>query len=288
MNKFIISILVFILLSSSAFSGQLSIMAENDCTAHTDHYFTHGTRIQYTDDNNLGYAIGQNIYTPDNKTASELLPNDRPYAGYLYGSTFDTIYLQNKDEVFAELQLGITGPYSYAYETQKWVHEHIGNEVPKGWSNQIPTHFEFLIIDRYTTHLYENKYFAIDPYVGTYLGNLQDSFNAGVNVYAGYNLPSTRNQQRVIPFKAVRGDNSWNPYGYVYLGLEPKIVLRNMLLTDPRFTIHPNTSVYDRNAGLVLGCKYFELAFTLCLRSKEFEEQPQPEKFGSAKISVNF
>lgn len=284
----ILLFVLWLLSSISATSGQFSIMAENDLTANTDRYMTHSTRIQYTGDDNIGYAFGQNIYTPDDKKAYELLPNDRPYAGYLYLSAFDTFNLKNNDEVFVELQLGITGPYTYAYQTQKWVHEHIGNEVPNGWSNQIPTHFEFLLINRYTTHIYESKYFAIDPFVGTYLGNLQDSFNAGVNVYAGYNLPASRNQQRTIPFKAIRGDNDWNPYSYVYVGLEPKIVVRNMLLIDPRFTIHPETSVYDRNAGLVLGCKYLELAFTFCMRSKEFEEQPKPEKFGAAKISFNF
>ena len=84
------------------------------------------------------------------------------------------------------------------------------------------------------------------------------------------------------------GEIDWNPYAYVYAGVEPRLVLYSMMLEDHRFTIHPESFVYDENAGLVIGCKYFELAFTFCLRSKEFDEQPKPEKYGAAKISINF
>jgi len=279
--------IIFLTLILSSFSGQVSIMAENDVTYKTDHYFTHGTRIQYTDDLNWGVSIGQNMYTPDDKEAAELIPYDRPYAGYLYGSAFDTIYLKNRDELSLELQMGMVGPDSYAEETQKWIHEHTGSYIPRGWDNQIVNHFAFLLNSRYTAHVFDNKYFAFDPYIELQAGNLADYLNAGFNVYIGYNLPSNRNQYRVIPFKAVLGDNC-NPYVYVYGGVEPKWMMYNMLLEDERFTIHPESLVYDRNVGLVIGCKYVELAFTLCLRSKEFEEQIEVEKYGSVKVSVGF
>ena len=32
----------------------------------------------------LGYALGQNIYTPNNLRASGMITYDRPYAGYIY------------------------------------------------------------------------------------------------------------------------------------------------------------------------------------------------------------
>ena len=285
--KKLLSLVLFFVMSAYATAGQFSIMAENDVTAKTDEYFTHGTRLQYVEDSSFGYSIGQNMYTPTDLRTKELIPNDRPYAGYLYGSAFDTIYLENGDDVFAELQLGTTGPNSLAEDTQKLIHTWIGSTIPQGWDNQIPNHFTFLLIDRYTSHIYESQYFAIDPFVGSQLGNLADYVSGGFNVYAGYNLPKDRNQHRVIPFKDVQKEG-WNPYGYVYCGIEPKIMMYNMLLEDHRYTIHPNSSVYDRNLGIVLGCRYFELAFTFCLRSKEFEEQDIPERFGAAKISANF
>lgn len=276
-----------LMICSPAFADQISILAENDTTYSTDQFFTHGTRIQYTDDSGWGYTIGQNMYTPRDKKTETLIPDDRPYAGYLYGSIFNTIYFNNGNDLYIEGQLGIVGPHSYAEETQTWVHKSIGNDVPAGWDNQIPDSVTCLLIGRYTTHIMEGKYFAIDPYVATYLGNLADSINGGINLYAGYNLPKDRNNNRVIPFKAIN-ESVWNPYSYLYIGIEPKLMFYNMLLEDDRFSIHPELFVYDRNAGLVIGCKYFELAFTLCFRSKEFEEQPKPEKYASAKISVGW
>ena len=289
MNRFIISVFIFILLSTIVYSDQFSLYFENDLVYHTDMLYTHGTRAQYTYGSNFGISVGQNIYTPLDKENPNIILSDRPYAGYLYGSVFNTTYFVNGDERFQEIQLGVIGPYSYAEQTQKWVHEKTHSALPMGWDNQIPNHFAILLLERYTTHIWESKYFAIDPYAGVHLGNLEDEINAGFNVYAGYNLPATRNQQRVIPFKEFKDGNSgWNPYGYIYLGLEPKLIAHNMLLDDSRFDIHPNTYVYDRNAGMVLGCKYFELAFTFCLRSKEFDEQPQDAKYGAVKLSFGF
>ena len=284
--KLIVISLASLLLSVSVFADQFSLFLENDVCYNTDRYYTHATRLQYTTDNNLGYSIGQNMYTPVDKLDPNLIPNDRPYAGYLYASVFDTIYTNN-GEFFWELQAGVVGPDSFAKQTQIWIHEHIGSEIPLGWDNQIYNHLATLIMLRYTTHLCDSKYFAIDPYIGLEAGNLEDDVNAGFNIYLGYNLPATRNQQRVIPVKAVRGE-TWNPYIYLWGGLEPRYVMYNMLLEDPRFTIHPESFVYDRNLGIVAGCKYFEIAFTFCLRSDEFKEQSSPQRFGSLKLSTNF
>lgn len=284
--RIFITFLIFILTSLTSLANQVSIIAENDFIYHTDNFFTHGTRLQYIDDR-CGYTIGQNIYTPHDKNSKDLIPTDRPYAGYLYGSIFDTIYSDNGDSLWGELQVGMIGPDTYAEQTQIFIHELIHSKIPLGWDNQIPNHFAFLLINRYTTHIYEKEYFAIDPYIGSSLGNLADIINIGFNIYAGYNLPPDRNQQRIIPFKG-NIEKEWNSYAYLYAGIEPKLVLYNMLLEDHRFSIHPESFVYDRNVGAVFGCEYFELSFTLCFRSKEFEEQYKAESFGSAKISVNF
>jgi len=284
-NK-LIWFLTFLLLPVISSADQFSLYLENDVTAKTDHYFTHGTRLQYLTDEGYGFSLGQSMYTPDNKWAKELLPYDRPYAGFLYLSAFDTIVFTNGNNLYLELQMGMTGPDSLAEDTQIWVHEHIGSMIPQGWKNQVYSHFAFLFINRYTMPVYESSYFAIDPYVGTQIGNLADYITSGLNVYLGYNLPSTRNQP-VIPFKGIRGEG-WQPYAYLYAGIEPKLMLYNMLLEDHRFLIHPNSFVYDQNSGVVLGCKYCELTFSFCIRSREFEEQMKPEKFGSAKLSVNF
>ena len=92
---------------------------------------------------NYGFAIGQNIYTPDDKASTVLIPNDRPYAGYLYGSAFDTVYNQllSRDQFHNELQMGMVGSDSYAEQVQTEFHKIIGSELPMGWGNQVYNHF---------------------------------------------------------------------------------------------------------------------------------------------------
>jgi len=84
-------------------------LLSNPFTAdHTDRHYTQGLKLTYLggDDEmpgwaakvadalptvvidvnarNLGYAFGENMYTPENLLTRELITNDRPYAGWLY------------------------------------------------------------------------------------------------------------------------------------------------------------------------------------------------------------
>src|SRR5437868_1390157 len=43
-------------------------------------------------DYKLGLSLGQNIYTPTDTDTTAALPNDRPYAAWLYGSSAFQIY----------------------------------------------------------------------------------------------------------------------------------------------------------------------------------------------------
>jgi len=284
--KLNISFVIIILLANIVSAGQFSLFAENDVIYHTDHYYTHGTRLQYIDNNDLGYTFGQNMYTPNNKSIKELQPDDRPYAGYLYAGMFKTYYFTNNTELFVEAEFGTVGPNSYAEETQIWVHKHIGSMLPAGWDNQIANHAIALLVTKYTTHFLSSEWFSIDPYVGAKLGNLMDDVNAGINVYAGYNLPKSRNSSRTIPVKLE--NPKWNFYSYVFAGIEPKLVFYNMTMNDKRFDIDPNLFVYDTSYGVVMGCKYCELSVSWCESSKEFDKQVVPEKYGSIKLSFSF
>lgn len=276
-------LLLLMLFPVKLIAGEFSLIAENDVPYKTDRFFTHGTRFQYQQDDYM-FSIGQNMYTPINKKATWLIPDDRPYAGWLYASVGKTYYSTNF-EFFIENQLGAVGPNAFAGETQNWMHKHIGSSPVCGWSNQIPNHVGELLIGRATYKLYDTKYIGVDPFAEIGVGNLVDYCSAGLTAYLGYNLPENKCTGRDIPFKLSRG---WDPYIYTFFTVEPKLMLYNMLLEDPRFTIHLNHSVFDQVAGVVAGCKYFELKFSLCYRSKEFEEQEDSARYGSASISVKF
>ncbi|MDD9928829.1 MAG: DUF2219 family protein [Rhodospirillaceae bacterium] len=91
-------------------SGTYSFQVENDRIAQTDRHYTNGLRLSWISDKKtdgsewvrdalqflypladlragrIGAALGQNIYTPEDTDAVSLVRDDRPYAGWLYGS----------------------------------------------------------------------------------------------------------------------------------------------------------------------------------------------------------
>ena len=119
-----------------------SIYMENDLFAGTDRYYTSGVKLSwsspdlehYSDTpyaspllplfdllpyiNETGYqknlvlALGQNIYTPDNTETTELIRNDRPYAGWLYLGT-GVVWKNAEVRNSLVLDIGVVGPWSY-------------------------------------------------------------------------------------------------------------------------------------------------------------------------------
>lgn len=125
---------------------------------------------------NVIVSLGQNIFTPQDLTRSDLIEDDRPYAGWLYGGLgfrrrgpgiMDTL----------ELQFGFIGEPSLGEPTQTLVHKLRGIEKPNGWRHQLKT-------EPTTGLTYERKWRAFDrggrsgfglnaiPHVGVVLGNV--------------------------------------------------------------------------------------------------------------------
>ncbi|MGH8609740.1 MAG: lipid A-modifier LpxR family protein, partial [Gammaproteobacteria bacterium] len=88
--------------------GTFNVLVENDKFAGTDRHYTNGVQFSYLSPRDTvpgflrtfaavlpgipegsalraGYVLGHNIYTPDDTAAREPLPDQRPYAGWLYG-----------------------------------------------------------------------------------------------------------------------------------------------------------------------------------------------------------
>jgi lipid A 3-O-deacylase len=126
-----------------------SFYLENDVFADTDREYTSGVRLTLISPDLTGYrknpklpewsypvieklpfvnepgfqhavsfSIGQNIYTPEDLERSDLIQDDRPYAGITYLAIgFHSKNSHRMDSL--ELDLGIVGPHSYAEQCQK-------------------------------------------------------------------------------------------------------------------------------------------------------------------------
>ena len=103
------------------FRGTWSLQIENDRIAQTDRHYTNGLRISWVSDKKektegpdwarnflnhlypwadvtsgrIGFAVGHNMYTPEDTDTTALVEDDRPYAGWLYGSV--SLHVENEN-----------------------------------------------------------------------------------------------------------------------------------------------------------------------------------------------
>ena len=303
----------------------VNFVVENDSIAGTDQHYTNGFRLSVlssewstpdwlnrtanllpffdsSGNKRLSYAFGQSMFTPNDITDRNPPRDERPYAGWLYGSigiVSDTgTRLDN-----LQLTLGIVGPYSGAKDTQKLVHELIGSDEPKGWDTQLKTEPGIVLS-------YERKWrgllpalsddptgFAIDatPHVGVALGNIYTHANTGLTIRIGQDLPADYGPPRVRPslpgsdFFVPTEDFGW----YLFAGVDARAVGHNIFLDgntwkDSR-SVDKEYFVGELQAGLVLTFANMRLGYTHVLRSKEFKSQDDDyDEFGALTFGFRF
>ncbi|MBY0480264.1 MAG: lipid A deacylase LpxR family protein [Chitinophagaceae bacterium] len=90
--------------------------------------------------NTYGWSITQLMYTPQDISKVLPDPKDFSYGGALFITHSLNSSSPNKKLSFnSELLVGLIGPYSFAKETQQFVHQLIHYQLPMGWDQQIPT-----------------------------------------------------------------------------------------------------------------------------------------------------
>ena len=247
-----------------------------------------------------GFAIGHSVYTPNNIETSEFLPDEHPYAGYLYIEGTSLIETENTQDQ-ASIRLGLVGPSTGARWIQTEYHKLIGAKDPKGWNNQIRDEAGIdLIWDRRYRALatFGSTDFGADviPSVGVTLGTLHTDARAGLTIRAGQDLKNDFGPPRVSPSLAGAGyfdpDDSFS--WYIFGGAEARYVAHNIILGGSLFhdddepTVSMRNGVLDLQAGIVAQFRSYQLGLTYVERTKEFEEQKLPQRFGAVSISMKY
>ena len=145
--------------SQTPATGVLTLVLENDFFYYSDRNYTSGLALSWvptgeaTPDLALrvahglpwfseeahvrhGYVVGQNIYTPRNLKLANPQFDDRPYAGWLYGTMGMDVETERQLDQFA-MTLGVLGPAAHAEPTQKFMHNITGSPPPQGWDSQL-------------------------------------------------------------------------------------------------------------------------------------------------------
>jgi lipid A 3-O-deacylase len=296
---------------------------ENDTVAKTDRHYTNGVKLSWLSadlnswgqegwrktflealpfvnrpdaQRKFGFALGQNIYTPQEIELVPPDPNDRPYAGWSY---IELKFASKSATVMnaISVQIGVVGPHSYAEDVQRIVHEWLDNKRPLGWDYQLRDELGINVVferkGRLFIHTPGNLLGAdLVPHIGVSLGNVQTHANAGASLRAGFNL---QNDFGVDLIRAGGGPSGFGENGFgklsffVFGGVDGRAILRDIFLDGNTFKDSPSVEkeafVADLyyGAGVVAG--HWQLTYTQVVRTREFETQDADNIFGSLSLT---
>ena len=260
------------------------------------------------DDNTVwrwGISINQNIYTPEDTTTSDPIPDDRPYAAWLsLGFTLQGIRRVGDEPVRLDTfdaQIGVVGPWALGEEFQNNFHNVIDDDETQGWENQLHNEpaLQLTYERRWRTDsadVIPSLGLEVDavPYVGLGLGNVQIYGAAGSIFRLGQGLAKDFGPPSIRP--ALPGSESFSDRGfswYVFGGVQGKAVAHDIFLDGNSFdddspSVDKIPVVGEGSFGLTLLFGDVRVSYTHIFRTPEFTEQQRIQQFGSLTFSVSF
>jgi hypothetical protein len=298
-----------------------AFILENDTFSGNDRYYTNGFLFAWqspsynppawlgriTEGPNLlfpggatrwGLAFGQKKWTPEDTLLRNPDPNDRPYAGWLYGAV--TLMSYNERAFGSlELQLGIVGPGALGEQVQNNTHDFMNIDRALGWDYQLKDELGVNLVAARQWRLnrptgWEGISVGLVPSLAASLGNVSTFGSAGLMLRLGSELEADFGPPRVRPVSV--GSVFYQPTGrwgwYGFAGVEGRAVLRDISLDgntwrDSR-SVDRETWVGDASAGLVFFTPWARLTATYTIRSQEFTTQREAAQFGSLSVAMRF
>lgn len=272
--------------------------------------FNHRLRYFHDDgddlEHNLVLSLGQLMYTPSDTETRAPVPDQRPYAGYLYaGIAYHTRDEKALDVV--ELNLGIVGPSAQGEAAQDAIHDLRGFEKYNGWDNQLKDEPALLLVYEHKQRLFRrplrgNLAHDFIAHAGLALGNVATYANVGGEYRVGWDLPDDFGTSAVRP----GGDNSApgkngprrrhraRPiYGlHVFVSVDARVVARDIFLDGNTYKssldVDKEHEVADISAGISFLSGRWKVSYASVIRTREFKQQPHHHKYGSLSLSYSF
>lgn len=282
-------IIIAMLFCAAAVSAKtISLYLENDFAFETDSDYTHGTEITYMQNepywlfDDVGIGVMQMMYAPDDIKQTEIIEDDRPYAGLLAINLIGKAFKKyHTDEI--QLSIGVLGEYSYASDTQKLIHKMIDCAEPQGWDNQLNNEMivnaEYRRTYSWQTKLTDWLFFDVQPGADLQVGN----WNNSLEVFSDFRLGDFDTKpinhgitQRDIGLK---GFKHW-----IFIGVAGKNVwyatqLDGNVCSTPTHHVESENLVGEFRYGFGLGYQQFDIQIMNVLRTKEYTIQDQAPKF---------
>jgi lipid A 3-O-deacylase len=316
--------------------GTFSLYFENDLFFNTDEHYTNGVKLtwispdltSYADSKklpawshrfirllpfinepglkrNVAFSLGQAMYTPSDTRRSDLIVNDRPYAGWTYlAVAFHSKNERRLDSM--EIQVGLVGPQSYAQSTQKEIHDLRGFDSPQGWDHQLSNEpgLNFIYARKwrlFDTGLRNRMGFDTLAQLGGALGNIYTYANGGIEARFGWNIPADFGESQITPasstndpvkaeYSRLSGSERFSLY--FFTTADGRAVLRDIFLDGNTFakshSVDKEYLVGNAAFGIAIIIYRFKISIAEVIRSKEFRLQQGGQKFGSITLSFTY
>jgi len=314
-----------------------TLYMENDLFYNTDRQYTHGTKLSWIspdlaeyrenplipawsypfiehvpfinepgDQRSISVSLGQNMYTPEEIERSELIVDDRPYAGM----TYLAIGFHSKNDWrmdTLEFDVGIVGRHSYAQDIQQAVHNIVDSTDPQGWEQQLHDEPILNVFFERKWRFLRTRYgrgLGSDfiPRIGGGVGNAWTGASAGGEVRFGWNLPNDFGTYVIRP-----GSDSNAPLDstdprlfrlfdragvHLFFAVDGTAVARNILLDGNTFrdshSVDKNHFVACFVGGIGIIAGRFKITYAHVYQTKEFKTQEKDQQYGAISVSFTF
>lgn len=280
----------------------------------TDRYYTHGIALSVTHQPEwakkladllpfgggvarpgAGYLFAHEMYTPEDLSQSELITEDRPYAGYAYlGVAHQRASRGALDHL--QLDVGAIGPITQADRIQSYAHEAWGGRDPRGWHNQLEneTTVQLMIERRWRLETGGRFGMQLIPATSIDLGTVLGQIRLGTTLRVGFNLPDDFGPSR---FGVTRQSTAEPQPGlglFGFAGAAGRLVSHNRLISGNEHLSTSGRSIesllgeLSLGGGVVLrfGSWSLEANYAQLIVTPQFRGQEGRHRYGSARFTI--
>jgi hypothetical protein len=317
------------------YHGVYNFYYENDLVNGTDNNYTNGVKLSWVSANlksyvedpclplwvrklnslskwlqpghfearNMVVTGGQAMYTPNDATRTDLIKDDRPYAGWLYlglaWNARDDLHMNT-----VELDVGMVGPASLAQQTQNLIHDLRDIDRFAGWDNQLRNELGVQVVSERKTRAFEyaaKSWPKIDliTHYGASLGNVKTYLNAGAEVRLGAWLPNDFGTSSIrpasdsnAPLMEAASRRLSSRGAHVFAAVDARIVAHDIFLDGNTFvdshSVDKRYFVGDLALGVAWQWEGGKVTYSHIVRSKQFEDQPESHSFSSITVSLEY
>ncbi len=253
----------------------------------------------------MGYIAGQLMITPSDLKRRDLIRDDRPYAGYLYGGAY---FQRANDRTLDHLQLdlGMIGESAQADDLQRAIHATYGGVDPEGWDNQLH--------DEFTAQFTVRKVWKFDligalggrgdgafgvevlPEAVGRLGTVWREVEGGATLRLGFSLPDDFGPGRIMrPADAVGyAAAGWSVYAYGRAA--GRLIQHDTLLQGNNYRdshgvdIQPFVGEFTSGVAVAYhrGRWAADVNYSYTIRTEEFDGQDEHDAFSALNVGVTY